>query len=536
MNIFGWSINIQKSYAPTPAASSKNFQKASVPTGVIISDPWTSFDGEKTAGELGRPLNVVADYKALRMRAYEVDLKADLVRAMTSKFFKWVIGEGLKLQSNPNKFILEEEGFSSIDLTKLKKQTESRFNLLSYSKNVHQGGMKNLHELAEDAFSDSFLGGDCVVVFRVQKNGYPTIQVIDGQEIVDPMPFSQEYVDAENRGNQIKHGIEYDKNGSHVAYFIRQKESGKVERVEAFIQIENFKFRAVRIIYGRKHRINDLRGISSLTSIIEKIDKLDRFSEASVAAAEERANIVYSINHSKDSTGENPNTVRLLKNVPGAGGVTDTETPYEMAKETAKQIALTTSKQAFNMPIGSELKVLDSDAEFNYDKFLNSVFDHLCAALDIPPEVALQKYSSNYSASRAAINAWQHIIKIYRAKFSEEFYQPYYELFYYCQCLMGKLEGSYDYISVAEGNDFLIRDAFTNARFMGVNMPHIDPLKEVKAVRELIGTKYSQVPLISLDQATEQLNQGDWEENISKLNSEIEDYDFETDVNTEGNN
>ena len=67
---------------------------------------------------------------------------------------------------------------------------------------------------------------------------------------------------------------------------------------------------------------------------------------------------------------------------------------------------------------------------------------------------------------------------------------------------------------------FLIRDSFTNARFVGVNMPHIDPLKEVKAIRELLGDKLKGVSLISLDQATEQAGQGDWEENYQKLENE----------------
>lgn len=521
MKLFGYEIKLNKS--SSPAATSQGFGgRTTIPTGVIISEPWTSFDGEKTAGELGRPVNVTADYRALRMRAYEVDLKADLVRAMTSKFIKWTIGEGLKLESNPKYYILQQEKIA-VDTRLLKKQCEERFNLLAYSKNTDYSKMKNLHQLAEDAFSDSFLGGDCLFILRVEENGYPSAQIIDGGKVKDPYGHEDYFKIAENKGNFIKHGIEVDKRGTHVAYYVETINNG-FERVPAFIELENgFIFRAARMIYGRKHRINDLRGISSLTSIIEKIDKLDRFSEASVAAAEERANIVYAIEHNQHSTGENPNTEKLLKNVGVArdGGVQNVEDPYNLGEKTSKRIVETTSKQAFNMPIGSKLSVLDSDAEFNYDKFLNSVFDHLCAALDIPPEVALQKYSSNYSASRAAINAWQHILKIARGKFSEEFYQPYYELFFHCQCIMGKLEGGSEYLKYHLEDDFLIKDSFTNARFTGVNMPHIDPLKEVKAIREMLGSGLENMPLISLDQATEQLNQGDWEENNFKLDNEM---------------
>ena len=60
-------------------------------------------------------------------------------------------------------------------------------------------------------------------------------------------------------------------------------------------------------------------------------------------------------------------------------------------------------------------------------------------------------------------------------------------------------------------------EAFTTARFQGLKMPHIDPLKEVKAVREMIAEN-----LISKEQATEILNIGDWWENIEKINNEQE--------------
>lgn len=60
-------------------------------------------------------------------------------------------------------------------------------------------------------------------------------------------------------------------------------------------------------------------------------------------------------------------------------------------------------------------------------------------------------------------------------------------------------------------------EAFTTARFQGSKMPHIDPLKEVKAVREMI-----EEDLISKEQATEILNVGDWWENREKINNETE--------------
>ena len=461
MNFLGFKISkINKNKLDSESVILKSDNSLS--GGLIVSEPWGVFDGEKTEGELGRPINVVANHVALRMRAYESDLKSDLVRAISSKFFKWVVGEGLKLQANPKRFILEDYGIKNIDFNRLKKQCEERFNLLAFSKEVDFSKMKNLHDLANDCFSDSFLGGDTLVVLRVSSSGYPTCQVIDGQEVCSPSIFSELHKIAEDKGNRIIKGVEISSSGEHVAYYIKDI-NREHKRISAFINSNGFKFRCARLIYGRKHRINDIRGISSLSSIVEKIDKLDRFSEASVAAAEERANIVYTIEHDKYSTGENPITEKLLKNVGTGsfnGGVKEVEDPYELGAKTAKHVERTTNKQAVNLPVGSKMVSLDSEAEFSYDKFLNAVFDHLCSSLDVPPEVALQKYSSNYSASRAAINGWQHIVKIARDKFAEEFYQPFYELFFYCQTLMDKLEGSMQYISIIKDNDFFNKRFF----------------------------------------------------------------------------
>ena len=63
----------------------------------------------------------------------------------------------------------------------------------------------------------------------------------------------------------------------------------------------------------------------------------------------------------------------------------------------------------------------------------------------------------------------------------------------------------------------MIVEAYTSCRFIGKNMPHIDPLKEIKAIREMLGSEQDgTTPLISHEQATEMLNQGDWNANYRK--------------------
>ena len=61
----------------------------------------------------------------------------------------------------------------------------------------------------------------------------------------------------------------------------------------------------------------------------------------------------------------------------------------------------------------------------------------------------------------------------------------------------------------------MITESYSQCRFMGKNVPHIDPLKEIKAIREMLGIDGA-IPLISREQASEMLGAGQWDENFMK--------------------
>src|SRR5690606_32475242 len=61
--------------------------------------PSVAFDGEKNAGEMGNVINLFPDYDSLRYRAYEAYLREDVVKSIVSKFFRFVIGNGLILKA-----------------------------------------------------------------------------------------------------------------------------------------------------------------------------------------------------------------------------------------------------------------------------------------------------------------------------------------------------------------------------------------------------------------------------------------------------
>lgn len=477
-----------------------------------------SFDGEKTAGELGNIYDLQPEYHKLRMRAYEMDLKTDLVKIITGKIFKWIIGTGLKLQSECDYEVLNMLGYNvqQESLEQFKTRSEHLFNLWAKSKLGDYSAQQNLHQKGNDAFKTAFLGGDALVILRYSKTDGVTVQLIDGEQIQSPIKDQGKRSDT-----IIKYGVEVDKRGRHVAYWVKTADS---EFEYQRITVKSNGIHRAWLIYGYKHRIDHVRGIPAITSIIEKVSKLDRFTEASVSKAEQVANIPFAIEHDRDSTGENPlANLHPKKNL----NLKDETTSYEEAGGTANQIRQSTSNSVFNMPIGAKLKTLANESETNFDEFYKAIFRSLCAAVDVPPEVALQMYEQSYSSSRAAINMWEHIIEIWRDNIIvNNYYKPIYKFWLYHQMLEGKIENEF-YEKAVNEKDAMALEAFYNCRLVGKKMPHIDPLKESKAIRDLL---QDDTPLISREQAAEMANAGDWNQNYAKFKTERKDIDLDAQV------
>lgn len=481
------------------------------------------FDGEKTAGELGAVYDSYPDHLKLRLRAFDMNIKTDIVKIITGKFFKWVVGSGLKLQFEPNETVLEMSGIDE-DYPTFKKQVEALFSVYANSKYSDYQNKDNFHEKGSQAFQASFLGGDTLCVVRIGDHG-PNIQVIDGQQVETPTDDKDKA-----EGNVIKHGIEINKKGEHVAFWVCIDDIENLgishQRYEAYNENGNL---MAWMIYGDKARMDHHRGIPVITSILEKVAKLDRFVEASVTKAEQTANVVYAFEHATNSTGENILTTSLSSKK--GRGETD-ESIFEKNGRTAHALKQSVSGVVMNLTPDSKLVNLESKSEMSFDVFFRAVFVALCASVDIPEEVALQKYEQNYSSSRAAINGWEHIVEIYRKRFSDKFYDPFFRVFLEYQILKGKIKSN-GFLVAKKNDDAIALEAYYASRFSGKKMPHIDPLKEAKAIRELLGD--SRAPLISHEQATESMGSGDWAENYKKYQEEDKLIPKEKDVTGENN-
>jgi capsid protein len=504
--------------------TTSNEPKQSYDNGHLISTFSLSYNGEKNLGEAGPIRDYRPDYYLLSLRSWQAYTESEIAQTIINKYVTWVIGKGLKLQAEPLKLVLESEGVKLPEDKTSKKTiannfsniTEARFNCFQKSKNADYSKQKSLKRIAKTAYKNAVIGGDLLVVLRYIK-GQTTVQLIDGCHVQSPLYGTEYYPQDLPNGNKIINGIEVNSEGQHVRYWIKQRDL-------SFISFDAVGKRSgltqAFMVYGLEHRMYNNRGVPYLSVVIETLKKLERYKEATVGSAEERQKIAFTIEHDHTSTGENPFAKNLAKAFKVDG---NEDIPTDInGTQLSDLVAATTNKQAVNMPVGAKVKMHESKNELYFKDFYSVNSDIMCAAIGIPPEVAMSKYDSNFSASRAALKDWEHTLSVRRDEFSEAFYQNIYNFWLDIEILNNKIQAP-GYIEARLNNNQTVLEAYRNARFIGATVPHIDPLKEVNAERAKLGEAGALLPLTTFEQATEALNTGDSYENIKQFAEEILD-------------
>lgn len=477
-----------------------------------------SFDGEKSLGGIGDIKKYFVDYEALRLRSWQLYLESEICQTVFKRFATWIIGAGLKLQAEPQKDVLKSERID-IDEESFDDSVETRFRIFANSVNADYAEQESLHGKAKEAFINAIVGGDVLVILRYVDN-FVKVEIKDGCHVKTPMEFVGLGNEAKlKNGNRIRHGVEIDDRGRHVAYYLCNN-SG-YERIEAKGKAHGATM--AFMIYGLKYRLDSTRGIPLIAAVMETAKKMERYKEATLGSAEERQKIPYTIEHDFTSTGENPFQKQIQKANVFGGGAQAGPLLDDRGQYIADTIARTTERMAFNMPIGSKLSSLKSDGELYFKDFYTINIHLVCSTIGIPPEVALAKYDSNFSASRAALKDWEHTINVARQEFSSKFYKNVYALWLDTQVLSNKIVAP-GYITALTDRNMMALEAYRNARFVGANVPHIDPLKEVNAERAKLGDLAANVPLTTVEAATEALNGGDSFANLDQFAKELAEF------------
>lgn len=472
-----------------------------------------NYDGEKDLGEMGPIRKYLIDHAALRLRSWQLYLESDVCQALFNRSTMWGIGTGLTLEAEPVVNLLRDEKINFPEGQKFNDSIEARFRTWASSDACDHSGVSDLNEIATEAWINTKVGGDVLVVMRLV-DGAPKVQLIDGAHLRTPLVFGtstgMDVVNPDNN-NTIRHGVERDKKGRHVAYWVFKGNPifgdsgvGDFERIEARMNKYPYS-QTARLVYGRKYRLDNVRGIPLITAIMETAAKMSRYREAILAGNEEKAKIVMSIEHDAISTGENP-IVNQVTAASGFGPQTDLPTD-SMGNNLADRIAATTNKMTYNMPRGAKLNMHGKDQDTGFSDFYFSNFDIVCAVAGYPPEVILSKYNSNYSSSRAAIKDFEHTLNVERARFANQFYKIIYSFCLDAWVLGGVIDAP-GYMECLLSRNEIALTAYRNAQWIGDIVPHIDPYKEIQAIRAMLGKDTENFPLATMEDAVQMLGKG----------------------------
>lgn len=468
-----------------------------------------SFDGEKNLGEIGPVVHYVMDFARLRARSWQSYIESDLIKTIINRYNDWIIGPGLRLDASPAVDILAANGID-LNAEQFNKVVESRFKVWAQSKQSTWAGLQSFNALSYEIYKHAQLGGDVLVVLRV-KNGMMKVEMIDGAHLTTP------YGSLGSR-DRVCDGIKLDKNGGHVEYYVRGKD-GKTVTIPAISKSSGLTM--AFLVYGTKYRNDNQRGIPAAATSLQSVKQIDRYRDAAVGSAEERQKIAYTINHNQFSDGENPFAQQLAQ-ASGFGSSVNDGLPEDNAGEQlADQVAATTERMAFNMPIGAEMKMLESKNELFFKEFYETNAHVICASVGIPPNVAFMLYNDSFSASRAATKDWEHTMKTARQRLYDQLFSRVYTFWLYVEALNNRVDAP-GLIGSSNASDPLLAEAYTFARFTGPMFPHIDPLKEVNAERAKLGPKFAAAPLTTLEQATEALASGEAETNLEQAAEELQ--------------
>lgn len=461
--------------------------------------------------------------KTLRERSRNLEMNTPLGAATINTITTKTVGTGLYLKSCID---YEYLGLTQEEAEAWERHTEREFALWAESKECDYARQHTFYEMQSLILRGMASNGDGLGIIKYAPPTFKMpyelrLQIIESDRLCNPLT-AQEGVNVisetgvygynfKNK-NRIVNGIEIDDDGRLIAYWICNRypedfsqlhlKQREWKRIEAFGK--NTGNPNVLHIF-KATRASAYRGVPVLAPVIESLKQLTRYSDAEIMAAVVSGMFTVFIKHNGASA-ENPFGNNLFGYDMGGNAEETEETPRTNPAEVGIG-----NGAIVGLEEGEDVTIANpSRPNANYDGFIVSVFKQIGAALEIPYEVLMKAFSSNYSASRAALLEAAETFKTYRTLLADDFCQPSYELFLCEAIAKGRIK--------ADGffTDPLKRKAWCSAKWNSTStVPVLDPVKEVTAAKMRCDEGFS-----TREQETVALNGGDFKSNAQQLERE----------------
>ena len=387
----------------------------------------------------------------------------------------------------------------------LQAQITREFDLWADSPMADADHVDNFWKLQMLAFTSFLMNGDAFAVPSYNAKKWKPydlqIRLVEADRVYSPDGFDRLTpcrVDGRDV-QQIVQGIETDKTGAVVAYWICDHHPlardcatpPKWKRIEAYGT--NTGQRNVLHIMQRE-RAGQRRGVPLLAPVLQELKQVGRYGEAELDAALVAAMVTVMIQRDSPS-----NTAPFAEQPKQVGNMPDDDVGIELAPGAV-----------FDLRAGEKANMLDpKHPTTTFEGFMAAISKQIGTALEIPPEVLYKTFSSNYSASRGALNEFWRTCGMMRDSFADDFCQPIYERWFAEAVAKGRISAPGFF------SDPAIAKAYMKCTWTGPARTNLDAEKEINAailrIREGISTA---------EQETAQMTGGSWSANMRQRERE----------------
>lgn len=438
----------------------------------------------------------------LRQRARDLYAGGGLARSGPATLTTKVVGWGIRPRPNIDGEVL---GMTDEACEEWERTTLREFLLWAENTMCDATRQQNFFEMQELAFRSELVSGDVFVVFGMKPNArtpyQTTIRLLEADRICTPDSTGESTSQETAGGGRIVDGVEISREGEVLRYHIANRsplaenstESLEWTSIEAFGKGTGYPNILHVMTFERPEQ---RRGVPFVSAQIEKIKQLDRYLNAELAA-----NVVSSMLTAFLESEEDDGQAGVEDAVNKEEKITDDELKLELAPGAI-----------YSLPPGKKVTSINPIRNNSaFESFVSTFTTLIGAGMEIPKESLIKKYESNYTAARTALLDFWDTARVHRTKFNSRFNQPVYEAWLAEAVASGRIEapGFFD--------DPTVHRAWCGCMWTGINMGHVDPLKEVTAAEKRIQNNLS-----TQQQEASEYNGSDWASIVRQRKKEIQ--------------
>lgn len=458
----------------------------------------TDWNGEKFMGGMAGAADTYVDYESLRKHSHHLFTTSLYAKGLINRLITNEIHSGLELEASPTESL---SGMSEEDLNLWDEDVEDRFFLWCCNSGVADSlGEESFFSLQKTVRMESLLDGDILVVVNIDPTTQlPKVRLVPARNVIGG-PIGDYKL---SKGNRVEEGVEVDRNGKQVAYWVSEDGSMETTRVPAYAKDGR---RMAWLVYGSMRRLGNVRGEPLLSTVLQSIRELDKYRGSVQRRAVVQSMFAVFLKKTENVQGTfNPNSAAVRRTVQNNGTANDPDRKFKTADLIPGIVIEELSQGEEPVAFGN------NTADLHFQEFEEAITCAIAWSNGVPPEILKLSFNSNYSASQAANNEFRSYLDYVRDYIGSTFCQPIYQEWLIGEVLQKRIKCA-QLIDAIVSKDFAKTEAWYQATWSAAVKPATDLKKLVSGYIEQINNG-----LITRERAMKELGTGSFRREARKM-------------------